>query len=98
MLYLIATLTIKPGTLNHVVAAAKPCLAATREEPGCVSYDLHVDVTDDTKLVFVERWKDRAALDAHFKTPHLEAWRQAGGPYMVGRKIEIIEDGKVEVL
>ncbi|MEZ5810606.1 MAG: putative quinol monooxygenase [Rhizobiaceae bacterium] len=98
MLYVIATLTIQPGSLDEVVDAARPCLEATREEPGCISYDLNMDVTDNTRLVFVERWKNRAALEAHFNAPHLQAWREAGAPFITARKVEIVEDGKVEVL
>ncbi len=98
MIHLIATLTIKPGSLGAVTKAVQPCIEATRKEDGCISYDLHVNVTDDTKLVFVERWENRAALDAHFRTPHLKAWREAGGPYFTSRSIEVISDAKVEEL
>lgn len=98
MIHLIATLTIQPGSLEKVVAAAQPCIDATREEEGCISYDLLVDVTDNTRVKFVECWETRAALDAHFETPHLQAWREAGGQYFTSRHIEIITDGKVEVL
>ncbi len=98
MLHLIAELTIQPGSLAKVIEAARPCIAATKAEDGCISYDLHVDVTDDTKVVFVERWRDRAALEAHFKTPHLQAWREVGSQFVTGRKIEIIEGGKIETL
>lgn len=98
MLYVIATLTIQPGSLDKVVAAARPCIEATRKEPGCISYDLNMDVTDNTRLVFVERWKDRAALEAHFNAPHVQTWREAGAPLITARKAEIIEDGKVQVL
>ncbi len=98
MIHLIATLTIRPGSFAAVIEAAKPCLEATRAEAGCISYDLHVDVADDTRLVFIERWENRAALEAHFKAPHLKAWREAGSEYFMAREIEIIEDGTVEVL
>ena len=30
---------------------------------------MHRDVEDELRLVFVERWADRAALDAHFAVP-----------------------------
>ncbi|MEX0344951.1 MAG: putative quinol monooxygenase [Rhizobiaceae bacterium] len=98
MIHLIATLTIQPGALEKVVAAAQPCIDATRKEEGCISYDLLVDVTDKKRLKFVECWENRAALDAHFETPHLQAWRKAGGQFFTSRHIEIISDGKVEVL
>ena len=98
MLYLIAELTIKPGSLDAVRAAVAPCIEATRKEPGCISYELFSSIEDETRLVFVERWKSRADLDLHFETPHLIAWRDAGASYITGRKIEVIEDGKVVVL
>ncbi|MCX7324038.1 MAG: putative quinol monooxygenase [Hyphomicrobiales bacterium] len=98
MIYLIATLRIKPGSLAAVTAAVTPCLEATRKEAGCISYDLHADVTDPEALVFVERWETREALTAHFGTPHLQAWREAGGPHIVSRKIEIIHPDRVETL
>lgn len=96
MIFLIATLRIKPGSFPAVLEAVKPCLVATRLEHGCLSYDLHVNVTDPEELVFIERWESQAALDAHFEAPHLKAWRTAGGPHMVSRKIEIIHPERVE--
>jgi len=41
----------------------------SRDEPGCLSHDLHVDCENPLKLVFVERWADAAALRAHFQVP-----------------------------
>lgn len=97
MIHLIATLTIKPGSLDAIREAVMPCIEATRREDGCVSYDLHQSLTDENTLVFVERWETRAHLEAHFDTPHLIAWREAGSPYFLDRKIEIIEGGDVEI-
>ena len=97
MLYLIATLKIKPGSMPAILEAVKPCIEATRKEKGCISYDLHQSVSDENQLVFVERWTDKASLEAHFKEPHLIAWRDAGSQYFLDRKIEIIENGDVEI-
>nr|WP_306264717.1 putative quinol monooxygenase [Pararhizobium sp. IMCC3301] len=97
MIYLIATLEIKPGSLPKIMEAVMPCIDATRQEAGCISYDLVQSLTDENTLMFVERWTDKAALDAHFQEPHLIAWRDAGAPFFVSRKIEIIEPADVEV-
>lgn len=97
MLYLIATLKIKPGSLPAIMEAVMPCIEATRQEKGCISYDLHQSLTDPETLVFVERWETRQALENHFTEPHLIAWRDAGGPYFLDRKIEIIENSDVEI-
>lgn len=90
MIYLIATLKIKPGSLPAILEGVAPCIEGTRKEPGNISYDLHQSVTDENTLVFVERWEDRASLEAHFETPHLIAWREAGEQFFLDRKIEII--------
>lgn len=97
MVHLIATLKIKPGSLPAIRKAVQPCIEATRKEKGCISYDLHQSITDENTLVFVERWTDKAALNAHFETPHLIAWREAGGPHFLDRKIEIIENADIEI-
>ncbi|MEL6946716.1 MAG: putative quinol monooxygenase [Pseudomonadota bacterium] len=98
MIFLIATLTIKPGSLPTIREAVMPCIEGTRKEPGNISYDLMQSQTDENTLVFVERWEDRAALDNHFTEPHFLAWREAGSPFFLSRTIEIIEPATVDTL
>lgn len=97
MIYLIATLTIKPGSQPTIMEAVAPCIEATRKEAGCISYDLFQSTTDENILTFVERWESREALENHFKEPHLIAWREAGEPLFLDRKIEIITPEDVVV-
>lgn len=96
MIFVIATLTIAPGSREFLEQAVQPCLEATRKEAGCLSYDLFASASDPQAMVFVERWESRADLTAHSKQPHLAAWRQASGPYVVKRVIEIIHPEKTE--
>ena len=46
MIYVVATLTIKPEMRAELIAAAKACIADTRKEAGNIAYDLHESVTD----------------------------------------------------
>ena len=39
----------------------------SRSEPGCIAHNLHVDCENPLRLVFVEKWQDRAAVATHFK-------------------------------
>ena len=96
MIYVVATLTIKPGSLDAIVPAARACIAETVKEKGCISYDLHASLTEPETLVFVERWETREDLTAHSKRPHLAAWREASTPHLLSRRIEIIHPQKVE--
>ena len=98
MIYVVATLTIHQGMSETLLAAARPAIAETRKEVGCISYDLHHSVTDPDTFVFVERWEAREHLAAHMKAPHFLAWRAAGGPCIATRKIEIISGGSVETM
>jgi len=38
----------------------------SRAEDGCLHHAVHVDAENPLRLVFVERWRDRAAVAKHF--------------------------------
>ncbi|MGQ9898464.1 MAG: putative quinol monooxygenase [Acidobacteriota bacterium] len=47
-------------------------IRATRREPGCLQYDLHVATDDPTAFVLIEQWASPAALEAHLAQPHTQ--------------------------
>lgn|SRR5690554_3910176 len=96
MIYVIATLTIKPGSREALEAPAAACIAETIKEKGCISYELFASMHDSEKLVFVEQWETREDLTAHSQTPHLQAWREASAPHLVERRIEVVHPDRVE--
>ncbi|HHZ07525.1 MAG TPA: antibiotic biosynthesis monooxygenase [Rhizobiales bacterium] len=96
MIVVVATLVIKPGSVEALRAPAAACIAATRAEQGCIAYDLFHSMTDAEKLVFVEKWETREALTAHSRQPHLAAWREASAPHLVSRTIEIVHPERIE--
>lgn len=96
MIYLVATLTVKPGAREHLLGPARACIEETRKEKGCISYDLLESVTDETAMVFVERWETRADVTAHSQSAHLAVWRAASDPWLVERRIEVIHPADVE--
>jgi quinol monooxygenase YgiN len=98
MIYVIAELSIKPGSAEKAAAEARKTVAETNKEKGCIFYQMHLNVSDPTKLVVVERWESREALDAHIQTPHLKAWRAAGADFVTGRKVEVITPASVSGL
>ena len=65
MIYVVATLTVKPEMRAEFIAGAIACIKETRKEPGNIAYDLHESVTDHTKMVFVEQWENAEALVPH---------------------------------
>ena len=69
-----AKLTIKADKVEEFVAVAKTIIAASRAEPGNLSYTLYQDPYERTTFFFFEEWKDQAAIDAHFAMPHFKAF------------------------
>ena len=69
-----AKVKIKADQIEAFVAVAKPMLAASRAEAGCISYTLYQDPYDRTAFFFFEEWKDQAAIDFHFATAHFKAF------------------------
>lgn len=96
MIYVVATLTIKPGSLEALREPAAACMAETRKEKGCISYELFASLADPEKLGFIEQWETREDLTAHSKQPHLLAWRDASAPHLVERRIEIVHPERIE--
>jgi len=98
MIYVVATMHIKPEKREEVLKAARVAIAETRKEKGCQSYDLHISVTEPNTFVFVERWDNRDCLSSHMQMPHFLEWRKVANEAITGRRVEIIAPDKVEVL
>ena len=98
MIYVVATLTVKPETRAELIAGAITCIAGTRKEPGNIAYDMHESVTDPSKMVFVEQWENAEALVPHRATEHMKAFGRIAAKCLAAPpKIEIITPEKVDV-
>jgi len=52
----------------------------------------HYKVTPFSARMFVEAWRDQAAIDAHFRAPHLAEWRASWPAFGVSdRKLTLYE-------
>jgi quinol monooxygenase YgiN len=71
----VATLKAKEGKREELTAILLDLVADTREEKGCIKYELLLNNADKTEFVFVEEWTTDAALDAHLKSAHLQSAR-----------------------
>jgi len=61
----LAQLKVKPAHADRARQVLQAALAPTRQEPGCLAYDLHQSTTDQTEFMFYETWASQEALDAH---------------------------------
>ena len=74
MVVVIGEVSIREGSLDEAVALSRAHVERSRGERGCISHDVHHHVDDTHRLVFVERWADRAALEVHFAVPESVAF------------------------
>ena len=97
MIYVIATTQVKPEGRDAYLAGAKDCVAATRQEQGCISYENHASIHDPNLFVVVERWASREDLNAHGRSPHMKTGGALSAPLKASpTEIEIISGATVE--
>ena len=75
----VAFIEVEPGQEAVLEEAAQACITHTRQEAGCLDYTLHRDRAEASRFVFIETWETEAALDAHMRTPHLQAFLAVAG-------------------
>ena len=66
---LIARLKVKEDKIEKAKKAALSIVADSRAEEGCINYDIHQSLEDETLFFWHETWKNKAALDEHFEKP-----------------------------
>ena len=66
MIIVTGSVRTKPETEAELIALCREHCARSRAEDGCLAHNIHADCDDPARLVFVEYWRDLAALEAHF--------------------------------
>jgi quinol monooxygenase YgiN len=61
----------------ELVRIGQALAAASRLEPGCISYRVYRDTENENDFVFVEEWESDAALQQHFATSHVAEFLRA---------------------
>lgn len=72
-LTVIATFRARPDKENELRAALNGLVTPTRQESGCLNYDLHQSTDDPARFLFHENWTSKAHLDAHLQSAHIQA-------------------------
>jgi quinol monooxygenase YgiN len=85
-------MTFRPEDREEIATILRELAAASRQEPGCVSYIPHRVESDPDTIVIYEQYRDQAALDAHRATSHF-AMYAIGGLYqrMLIRALEMLD-------
>ena len=100
MIYVIATIDVKPGKRDAFLAEFHRNVPNVLAEKGCIEYGPNVDVKTEIKaqiplrddvVTIVEKWESLKALQAHLVAPHMAAYRERVKEIVVGSKLQILE-------
>ena len=83
-LTLVARIRAKAGQGARLREELRHLVAPTRAEEGCLRYDLHESTTEPGWFLLYETWKSEADLDAHFRTPYLQAFFSLAPEFLDG--------------
>jgi quinol monooxygenase YgiN len=82
MLTVVAQLIARKGSEETVRRELLALLQPSRQDDGCLSYDLHESADAPGTFLFYENWKSKASLDAHLNQPHLQKALALIGPFL----------------
>jgi quinol monooxygenase YgiN len=63
----------KPGKEAELRQALSDLMAPTRQEAGCISYQMHQHAQDSRQFMSYEIWRSQADIDQHMQTPYVAA-------------------------
>jgi quinol monooxygenase YgiN len=67
---LVARLKVKKEMVEEAKTAALALVEVSRAESGCLNYDIHQAIDDETVFVWHETWATKNALNEHFAMPY----------------------------
>ncbi|MCE2754293.1 MAG: antibiotic biosynthesis monooxygenase [Pirellula sp.] len=72
----VAHLNAKPGCEDQLRRVLESFVGPTRQEDGCIRYDLFVDLDHPNRFTFIEEWASRDALEKHGQSAHIQEGRK----------------------
>ncbi|AUD63851.1 hypothetical protein BK010_09710 [Tenericutes bacterium MO-XQ] len=90
---MIVKFKVKEEKINFIKQALIDILEPTRNEEGCLLYELHQDINDPSIFMFYEVWQTVDHWRAHDKQSHIEAFRK-----IIDGALDSIEVNQLKVI
>ncbi len=72
-------------------AMAVQARASLEDEPDCHQFDVAYDPDDPAACFLYELYRDKAAFDGHFATPHFKAFDATVAPWIASKHVRRYE-------
>jgi len=93
MLILAVNLTIRAGHEDEVTDMFQKLQAATRQEPGCITYLVQRSRENPRHYLVYEQYRNQAALEEHRNSPHFKEFATDGVfRFVEERRAEFFEE------
>ena len=90
----VAHVYCREDQVENILPILQKLTEATRTESGCVKYELHQDLSDQTHFTFIEEWKNEEALQLHFQMEHFKQAGEQVKPFCA-KPVEILKYKKL---
>jgi quinol monooxygenase YgiN len=80
-----AHVVVRPSDREDLMTILTEVQAASRLDDGCEYYGYFESVDEPNVFSAIEMWRDREALDAHLRQPHIARLVEALGKYTAER-------------
>lgn len=75
--FITAQFFIKPECVDAFKAETVDLIKKTREEDGCISYNLYQSIENSTDFIFYENFKNQESINAHASSEHFKKFEKA---------------------
>jgi quinol monooxygenase YgiN len=89
MVKVVAKSNFKHDKIDEAIKLYQELVEKTREEDGCIVYELYQDNKDSSVLTMIEEWTDEEALAKHMKTEHFLRIVPLVGEFTEGSELNI---------
>jgi quinol monooxygenase YgiN len=70
------------GRADQLVELLRETQERARSEPGCAAYAFAEVIGDPGHYVVLQEWRDEAALEAHYASPHFRRYQERVGEFL----------------
>ncbi len=82
MITVVAKNFVKNGEVNTVLNICENLVKKSREESGCIKYEVFQEVKNENIVTMIEEWKSMEDLEAHFEMNHFKDAIEKLAPHM----------------
>ena len=72
----VAIMQVRTEKREEFIGLCYPLIRDTQKEDACIFYNVHQDLDDENKFLWIERWKSLELMHQHQKTKHCQKFLQ----------------------